>query len=451
LAIPDDIYLKNLELEMQGFKHLQEGNHSEAEKVFALQYNLLLERQDKDGKRVHKGGPAHNLGVSLISQGKSGKGLWWLLMAFIEDVISEKQLFDSDNLPASRVLRGICGVNPNDLDNLENYVFQLRSRRLVLDPAEIYKIEPSLIDSIIKNSEDYAKKSFELEMLGSRRLAETIYVEAERTYTLWYEFLKKFQENRNVRLHKGHVLFQIGYSQLRRGKFPEALINHRLAYIEDVISERRVGDANTTAAYQNLKNVFGVRPEILAALERFVLEKMKTYVPMHPEEVDKEFLEKGFVPEQVVKRETISLEKKFSISRPPGELEKRVFIGGFYVLMPILREIKKIAIELGFQPIMASDFEIPKEKTDEYCNRLVGMCKYAIFEVTIDSGHLIELQTARSSAYIKTKTVFMAEDERKEIPKTMNTLVKTQSPAPEGYVTIDELKQIISEFLSAKA
>jgi len=436
---------------MQGFKHLQEGNYSEAEKVFAMQYNLLLKRQDKDDTRIHKGGPAHNLGISLLSQGKSREGLWWLLMAFIEDVISEKQLFDSDNLPASRVLRGICGANPNDLDNLENYVFQLKSGRSVLDPAEIYETEPTLIDSIIKSSEDYAKKSFELETLGSRRLAETIYVEAERTYKLWYDFLHKFQENRKVRLHKGHVIFQIGYSQLRRGKFPDALINHRLAYVEDVISERRVGDANTTAAYQNLKNVFGVRPEILAALERFVLEKMKTSVPMHPEEVDKEFLEKGFVPEPSAHPEAIPLEKKFSISRPPGELEKRVFIGGAYILMPILREIKQTVTELGFQPIMASDFEIPKEKTDEYCNRLVDMCKYAIFEVTIDSGHLIELQTARSSTYIKAKTVFMAEDERKEIPKTMNTLVKTQSPAPEGYETIDELKQIISKFLSEKS
>ena len=446
--IPNEGNLKNLELELQGFENLQKNDFSEAEKAFRLQYDLLLKRQKRNGKRIHKGGPAHNLGVSLLYQGKSVEGLFWLIMAFIEDILSEEHLFDSDNLPASSVLRGICGVYRQDLDNLETYIFQLKNQCLVFDPVEINRSEPTLIDTIIKSSKNYAYKSIELERVSSRYLLETKYGEAERNYSIWNNLLNQFQEKRNVRLHKGHILFQIGYSQLRQGKFTDSLVNHRLAYIEDVISERKAGDANKTSAYQNLKKVFGISAEILEALERFVLEKIKTSVLMNPEEVDKEFFKKGFDTRQVIKTKDITLEKKFSISHLPGELEKRVFIGGAYVLMPILREIRKITLELGFQPIMALDFEIPKEKTNEYCNRLVGMCKYAIFEVTLDSGHLIELITARISDYIETKTVFMAEDERKQVPKTMNSLVATQTPSPEGYVTIDELKKIVTDFLS---
>ncbi len=446
VSIPQDIYFKNLEIEMQGGKYLQEGDYASAAKAFHTQYDLLLNRQKKDEQRIHKGGPAHNLGIALLYQGESKDGLFWLLLAFIEDALSEEKLFDCENLPASRVLRGICGVNPQELDILETYVLERKKEKLVLDPIYFFREKSSLVNSIIDASSDYVKSSFKFELQGSRELAETKYSEAEETYLTWKNILVEFQEKRNVRLHKGHVIFQIGYSQLRIRKIKDSFANHRLAYIEDVLSERKIGDANKTAAYNNLIRVFGVGSEILAALERFVLDRAKKEIVMNPEVADKDFLDKGLTPTPKVNEK--SLQKKYSISEPPGALDKRVFIGGSYVLMPILREIEKTVIQEGYQPIMARDFEMPKERNDEYCNRLVGMCKYAIFEVTLDSGHLIELQTARTTPFnIKTKAIFMAQDENKEFPKTMNSLVSSQSPAPEGYVAIEEIERIVKAFL----
>lgn len=74
---------------------------------------------------------------------------------------------------------------------------------------------------------------------------------------------------------------------------------------------------------------------------------------------------------------------KYSIDSPPGTIDLRVFIGGKYSLMPILREIENVVFENGFQPIIAYDFNIPRDKTREYTLRLLFQHKHAIFEVTI--------------------------------------------------------------------
>jgi hypothetical protein len=55
--------------------------------------------------------------------------------------------------------------------------------------------------------------------------------------------------------------------------------------------------------------------------------------------------------------------KKYSLSRIPGEYEKRVFIGGNYDNISVLREIKKIVSDLGYYPILALEFDVPPRKS----------------------------------------------------------------------------------------
>lgn len=139
---------------------------------------------------------------------------------------------------------------------------------------------------------------------------------------------------------------------------------------------------------------------------------------------------------------------KYLVDSPPGKIENRVFIGGNYVLMPILRSIEDIVRENGFQPIAAYNFDIPLDKTREYTLRLLYQCKLAIFEMTLGDGQVVEIAKMGGFSEIAILQLFMAMDERKEPPKTMSVMVWQSKPPPQGYITMEGLKDIIEDFLS---
>ena len=137
---------------------------------------------------------------------------------------------------------------------------------------------------------------------------------------------------------------------------------------------------------------------------------------------------------------------KHSLSHPPGDIKDRVFIGGDYKHPSVLREIEKFVISLGFQPIIALDFDIPPEEINRSCKMLLHVSKYAIFEVSSSSGQLVELD--RTIDYdVDTLVVFqiIAEEEKPRI-SAMITSLKIEKQF--GYKDFEDLKAKISEFLS---
>jgi hypothetical protein len=140
---------------------------------------------------------------------------------------------------------------------------------------------------------------------------------------------------------------------------------------------------------------------------------------------------------------------RYTVDSPPGKIEKRVFIGGSYALMPILREIEDVVVAYGFQPIIAYDFDISEAMTREYTLRLMFQCKYAIFEMTIPNGHLVEYIRGHGFEKINILEVYMAMDENREPPKTMSVMSWQVNPPPKGYLTIAELREITAAFLTA--
>ena len=141
---------------------------------------------------------------------------------------------------------------------------------------------------------------------------------------------------------------------------------------------------------------------------------------------------------------------KYSVNNPPGNIENRVFIGGSYILMPILREIEETVEESGFQPIIAYDFDIPKEKTREYTLRLLYQCGYAILEETLAGGHIVELARASGFNKFRILQIYMCMDERRDPPSSLSIMVWQTEPLPYGYVTINELKDIVLNFLTSE-
>ncbi|MGA3191704.1 MAG: hypothetical protein ABSD73_04215 [Candidatus Bathyarchaeia archaeon] len=139
---------------------------------------------------------------------------------------------------------------------------------------------------------------------------------------------------------------------------------------------------------------------------------------------------------------------RYSVDAPPGKIENRVFIGGNYALMPILREIASVVLESNLQPIIAYDFDIPFEKTRELTLRLLFQCKIAIFDETLGNGQLVEIVRASGFSETCIFQVYMAIDERREPPKTMSVMVWQATPPPQGYLTINELREIVGTFLA---
>ena len=85
--------------------------------------------------------------------------------------------------------------------------------------------------------------------------------------------------------------------------------------------------------------------------------------------------------------------------------------------MPVLREIEAVICALGFQPIIALDFDIPKEKTRDYTIRLMFQCRYAIFEMTIPNGRMVEYLRANGFNDMDILQVYMAMDGTRDLQK----------------------------------
>lgn len=115
--------------------------------------------------------------------------------------------------------------------------------------------------------------------------------------------------------------------------------------------------------------------------------------------------------------------------------------------MPVLVEIRDLVTQLGFQPILASEFEMSKEMTHDHSLRLLYECRYAIFEVTSPAGQLIEIEKALSFSEIKVLIIYMSRDESRKLPSTMLNIPAPRTP-PHGYLTFEEMRSTISSFLT---
>jgi hypothetical protein len=140
---------------------------------------------------------------------------------------------------------------------------------------------------------------------------------------------------------------------------------------------------------------------------------------------------------------------KFSLSGIPGKIENRVFVGGNYDNISILKMISQYIFGLGYQPVMALDFDVPLQQVHDYDLLLLHNCKYAIFEITIPDGHLMELERARDYG-VQTLAVYQARDEGRSPPPTISSMILSLKVPKYGYLDFDDLKARISEFLPSR-
>lgn len=260
------------------------------------------------------------------------------------------------------------------------------------------------------------------------------------------------KQPRESRYHKGHLLHQIGIILVLSGNAPEALRYFILAYIEDLLNVKREEEdkADDAPAGRTLRGVYKVKEAALRQLKVIVREKRSSgSVVQNPESVFNE-LAQGKTPKDFTQPESIpnlGVEK-----RKPGKFkfdwEKRVFVGGgYYKHMPQIDNIKRVCSEMGYDPVIAVDFEAPEEFLHDHALMLLHECSKAIFEVTESAGQLMEIERLRDYGY-KGGNVLIVHERDANLTEMLTPLLSAEGYRVERYYSDLHLTDLVKEFLS---
>jgi hypothetical protein len=130
----------------------------------------------------------------------------------------------------------------------------------------------------------------------------------------------------------------------------------------------------------------------------------------------------------------------------PGTWDKRVFVGGDYDHLSILREIQDAVIRSGFQPILPYDFLVPANLIHHHDLMLLHCCRLAIFEVSSPAGQLMEIERAKD--YDVNAILFYTD--RDGPPHSLTSMVLTAGYAMQPYSDISDLKKKVASWLATK-
>lgn len=143
--------------------------------------------------------------------------------------------------------------------------------------------------------------------------------------------------------------------------------------------------------------------------------------------------------------------KKLDIDRMPGRFSRRVFIGGDYDFMACIREIERYVREARYKPIVAIDFNPPKNNIHDYDIRLLCNCKYAIFEITSAAGQYMEIERVRDFRTVACMVYQKRSKHNSDIPSHISSMLTTYGLESFGYCTFNDLEQILKQkFLKYK-
>jgi hypothetical protein len=279
------------------------------------------------------------------------------------------------------------------------------------------------------------------------------YSQCENLYRDLLGFLYKKQVEHDRAIHKGAPLHMIGLSLLYQEKLEDSVRFFLLAYIEDTlnVSFGNEAEADTAPASRVLRDLFQINIGFLDTVKQFsknLKEQGKWQAARDPEKI----------LEIVAKRENIDPKnllalcktrpkpfKKQPIDPLSGTWEKRVFIGGSYDQLAILREIQEIVIRTHtFQPILPYEFEVPQDKIHHHDLMLLHCCRLAIFEVSTGNGHLMEIERAKDYDV----EVLLVYSSRNGPTHSMSSMLQTAGYPLEPYTDLNDLTKKVTSWLS---
>lgn len=227
------------------------------------------------------------------------------------------------------------------------------------------------------------------------------------------------------RYHKGGPYHQIGYILFLQKKYDEALKFFQYAFIEDSITEPSFPH---WPAAQNLMKVYGISySELFTQFNKIRNDYNSHNIPQDPEEYLVHYVSTG---------------KKIS-------KENKVFVGGNYKNIALLRYIEDIITNLNLGPILPINFS---EERSEYIYLhsmlLLEDCGYAIFEITFDAGHLMEIERVLGKEFIPRENILLLFQQRSRCQKDHYITKMLMSPdiKLQGYTNVKDLDEIIRDF-----
>lgn len=272
-----------------------------------------------------------------------------------------------------------------------------------------------------------------------------------------YKKMLVWQNRGGGRFHKGYPLHNIGYTLFHQGKPDDALEFFLLAYIEDLISADNEDEADFTPAGKTL--ILGYK------YDRKILESLKKLVAF-----SKEHGETIFGPERILDKlkktpdvTKVKYEDKYDVQgvievKPKklkirtlrdfgSDWDERVFIGGSGELSIIIDLIKKIIEKLGYDPIVANEFQEYKDLTIYHkCLLLLHSSKYAVFDLSDTRGQMDELE--RTTDYGVKTLIILSKGKEKYLSQMVTSKLEYRNLSYETYKDEQQMEEIISNFLS---
>lgn len=280
------------------------------------------------------------------------------------------------------------------------------------------------------------------------------YQKSEELYRKELTILIEKQAEEDRPIHKGSPLHMIGVSLLFQEKLEESVRFFLLAYIEDTLNVafKLEAEADKAPAGVMLRDLFRIDPSFLNQIKEYVSvlkEKRQWHNARKPEDILAEMAKKLNIDLRNLLALCAAkpvLIKKTPIDPLPGAWQKRVFIGGDYDHLAILRDIQEVVMRSDFQPIFPYDFMVPKELIHHHDLMLLHFCRLGIFEVSNPAGQLMEIERAKDYDV----DVILFYSDRDGPPHSMTSMLLTAGYHLEPYRDTPELKQKIKDWLAKK-
>jgi len=287
--------------------------------------------------------------------------------------------------------------------------------------------------------------------LKNETLLETRqYVKAQKGFEKMYKILLSNQPV-GRRYHKGYALQNNGAATLYSGNPQKALKSFILAYVEDLLSqtEGEEDKADVLPAGKTLSGYYLVDDSLLAELKTLAgRSKTSGTVIQDPEKLIKDIDKSS---SKYLSDKTKALAVNEPLRRPgqfQSEWKDRVFVGGSYNNhVAEISRIGDICVKLGFDPVIASKFETPKDKVHHHALMLLHECKTAIIEASDDVGQLMEIERLRD---YQVSALILCQKDKTRLSAMLNTLVESSDCQFIQYGTMEEMETHVKLFLKQR-
>lgn len=322
--------------------------------------------------------------------------------------------------------------------------------------------------AVIRLSTELLRRFTEMEREAYSYLVAGDFSRAEQVYKQQYDALRTEEERLSLgnKYHKGGPLHNWGISLLLQNKVLDGFQRIALAYIEDLLDSATVDDALGAPAFRTLRSYSLISDEFLNRLKELATaRRLQNRVPRDPEEVMTDYREAGhtdlpssFTLERL-KGAPITIDQVRPLVEEQlkkiGPKEKRVFVGGSYKNIAVLRHIAYQIVE-GIDEFKAVlPIDLPNLSAQPYDHLIHDLsmeylrsCSFAIFEVSVSDGHLMEIERAcdlKRREGLRVVLVFQKTKAGDE-PYVTRMLISTDFEK-KGYRDFGELATEIRSFL----